>query len=337
MALPRIGSYGAGMIAPGNLADPAYEPSDEDLGRLMHDAFSGLGPAREESLTAMRARIERLQAAGWSGTVMRRPGTPWWAGTSASIRTASAPHCGPSSEGAAPTSSGTTARWTPPRGSSSTTARVRTLRWIPRASCSIQSWPLARTCSSAAPGSRSEADACRLRASSCWNARVSSRPMCGSRRGGERVPASAALSACRRPPRHREVRAPTVGRRHARRYVRRPSSRAPRTPHHSATRKSPSASRSSSLPPACICQSVSASPTGTSSAVPSATRTPHKSAPAASPHANHRGSLPRCQSTHTPTADPYTSIQGTGSGSLTWTPTEKVKSRAKTAFVRRTP
>lgn len=62
LAPPRIGSYGADMIAPGNLADPAYEPSDEDLGRLMHDAFSGLGPAREESLTAMRARIERLQA-----------------------------------------------------------------------------------------------------------------------------------------------------------------------------------------------------------------------------------------------------------------------------------
>lgn len=50
------------MIARGNLADPTYEPSDEDLAGLMHDAFSGLGRAREESLTAMRARIERLQA-----------------------------------------------------------------------------------------------------------------------------------------------------------------------------------------------------------------------------------------------------------------------------------
>ena len=62
MAPPGIGRYGGDMIARGNLADPAYEPSDDDLARLMHDAFSGLGRAREESLTAMRARIERLQA-----------------------------------------------------------------------------------------------------------------------------------------------------------------------------------------------------------------------------------------------------------------------------------
>ena len=50
--------YDRPMIARINLADPAYEPSDEDL----RDAFSGLAGAREESLTAMRARIERLQA-----------------------------------------------------------------------------------------------------------------------------------------------------------------------------------------------------------------------------------------------------------------------------------
>ena len=49
------------MIARGNLADPAYEPSDDDLARLMQDAFRGLGDAREESLIAMRARIARLQ------------------------------------------------------------------------------------------------------------------------------------------------------------------------------------------------------------------------------------------------------------------------------------
>jgi hypothetical protein len=56
------GRYDGGMSAHGNLADPTYEPSDEDLDRLMHDAFSGMGRAREESLAAMRARIERLQA-----------------------------------------------------------------------------------------------------------------------------------------------------------------------------------------------------------------------------------------------------------------------------------
>ncbi|GDX83257.1 hypothetical protein LBMAG42_50680 [Deltaproteobacteria bacterium] len=49
------------MAARINLADPDYEPSDDDLARLMHDAFSGLRDAREESLRAMRARIERLQ------------------------------------------------------------------------------------------------------------------------------------------------------------------------------------------------------------------------------------------------------------------------------------
>lgn len=49
------------MVAPVNLADPAYEPSDDDLARLMHDAFQGLSDARDESLRAMRARIERLQ------------------------------------------------------------------------------------------------------------------------------------------------------------------------------------------------------------------------------------------------------------------------------------
>lgn len=49
------------MTSRGNLADPAYEPSDDDLGRLMRAAFCGLGDAREESLAAMRSRIERLQ------------------------------------------------------------------------------------------------------------------------------------------------------------------------------------------------------------------------------------------------------------------------------------
>lgn len=49
------------MNAGANLADPAYEPSDEDLARLMHDAFEGLADSRDESLRAMRARIALLQ------------------------------------------------------------------------------------------------------------------------------------------------------------------------------------------------------------------------------------------------------------------------------------
>jgi hypothetical protein len=44
-----------------NLADPEYEPSDEDLARLMHEAFAGVAEAHDESLRAMRARIQRLQ------------------------------------------------------------------------------------------------------------------------------------------------------------------------------------------------------------------------------------------------------------------------------------
>ena len=40
-----------------NLADPAYEPSDEELEGLVRDAFAGLAEAREESLRGMRARI----------------------------------------------------------------------------------------------------------------------------------------------------------------------------------------------------------------------------------------------------------------------------------------
>jgi hypothetical protein len=56
-----------------NLADPAYEPSDDDLARLMHDAFEGLRDAREESLRAMRARIERLQLDARAHFAANRP------------------------------------------------------------------------------------------------------------------------------------------------------------------------------------------------------------------------------------------------------------------------
>jgi hypothetical protein len=49
------------MSAHGNLADPDYEPSDEELAELMRGAFHGLVEAREESLKAMGERIDRLQ------------------------------------------------------------------------------------------------------------------------------------------------------------------------------------------------------------------------------------------------------------------------------------
>lgn len=56
-----------------NLADPDYEPSDDDLARLMHDAFAGLRDAREESLRAMRVRIERLQVDARTRFAANRP------------------------------------------------------------------------------------------------------------------------------------------------------------------------------------------------------------------------------------------------------------------------
>lgn len=44
-----------------NLADPTYEPSDEDLGELMAAAFGPLEQERERSLREMRDRIARMQ------------------------------------------------------------------------------------------------------------------------------------------------------------------------------------------------------------------------------------------------------------------------------------
>ena len=52
--------YIPGMNRTRNLADPDYEPTDEDLAELMRSAFAGLKEAREESLREMRARIARM-------------------------------------------------------------------------------------------------------------------------------------------------------------------------------------------------------------------------------------------------------------------------------------
>jgi hypothetical protein len=49
------------MPAPGNLADPDYEPSDEDIAGLMRSAFQGLKEAREKSLVERRDRIKLRQ------------------------------------------------------------------------------------------------------------------------------------------------------------------------------------------------------------------------------------------------------------------------------------
>lgn len=64
------------MPAPGNLADPDYEPTDEDLERLMRDAFAGIREAREESLRQMRERIARLSAEVLERLHAEWPGPP---------------------------------------------------------------------------------------------------------------------------------------------------------------------------------------------------------------------------------------------------------------------
>ena len=49
------------MPAPINLADPDFEPSDDELNGLMTRAFAGVREAKARSLVEMRARISRLQ------------------------------------------------------------------------------------------------------------------------------------------------------------------------------------------------------------------------------------------------------------------------------------
>ncbi len=46
-----------------NFADPSYEPTDEELAELMHEAFAGIKEAREKSLVEMRARIATARKA----------------------------------------------------------------------------------------------------------------------------------------------------------------------------------------------------------------------------------------------------------------------------------
>lgn len=45
-----------------NFADAEYEPTDEDLAELIHEAFDGLREARARSLQAMWDRIAAAQA-----------------------------------------------------------------------------------------------------------------------------------------------------------------------------------------------------------------------------------------------------------------------------------
>jgi hypothetical protein len=60
------------MSAPINLADPAFEPTDEQLAGLMSRAFAGVRPAHERAMARLRADIavardEALRALGGRG------------------------------------------------------------------------------------------------------------------------------------------------------------------------------------------------------------------------------------------------------------------------------
>ncbi len=51
----------AETMADANLADPEFEPSDEQLGELFRRAFSEVDSKHRESLARLRAEIARLR------------------------------------------------------------------------------------------------------------------------------------------------------------------------------------------------------------------------------------------------------------------------------------
>ena len=50
------------MIVPINLADPDFEPSDEDLEGLMRRAFAGVRDEHEQALSTLRGKIAEAEA-----------------------------------------------------------------------------------------------------------------------------------------------------------------------------------------------------------------------------------------------------------------------------------
>lgn len=48
--------------AHGNLADPEYEPTDEELGELVHSAFAGVREQNEAALREVHAEILTIRA-----------------------------------------------------------------------------------------------------------------------------------------------------------------------------------------------------------------------------------------------------------------------------------
>jgi hypothetical protein len=47
---------------PTNFADPAFEPTDEELQQLSHEAFAGVAAQRRVAEVLMHARIAELRA-----------------------------------------------------------------------------------------------------------------------------------------------------------------------------------------------------------------------------------------------------------------------------------
>jgi hypothetical protein len=46
----------------GNLADPDYEPTDEELHELVHSAFAGVAERNQEALRSVHAQIAAMRA-----------------------------------------------------------------------------------------------------------------------------------------------------------------------------------------------------------------------------------------------------------------------------------
>lgn len=60
-------AYAFVMDAPGNLADPDFEPSDEDLIGLSRRAFANVRSEHERALEKLRAEIARARAEALRG------------------------------------------------------------------------------------------------------------------------------------------------------------------------------------------------------------------------------------------------------------------------------
>jgi predicted Zn-dependent protease with MMP-like domain len=59
-----------------NLADPAYEPSDEDLHELMSRAFAHIPAQQERVARELREKIAQLRAAALAAEELRKVSIP---------------------------------------------------------------------------------------------------------------------------------------------------------------------------------------------------------------------------------------------------------------------